>query len=303
MLEPESNTLYLGGVKLLGAIPQRMSKPHGKSRIHIVQAGRHVPLPAPMKAGTIVQQQQGDPCCESARHTTASNTELPPPLEKIKAQLHIVEGVLCVEGGDADIPVILLPKSLQAKVIQTHHRSYYAGHFGVSKTTQRIRRRYRWPTVRADVKAFMKKCSICWAYTHTPHKATWMSIPVGTTFEVVAADIYGPLQKTASRRTHILVLIDHHTRGLELCPLPEATGLNVAEAIFRYWISRWGTMRVVLPGNGAQFVSAMVRQVTEVYAVKKLFSPPCNPRGNSIVESYMRMLKSALSVCLYEFKS
>ena len=121
-----------------------------------------------------------------------NNAPLPPALDKIKIRPHIVKGVVWVEVNNADVPVILLPKSLQAHVIQGHHLSYYAGHLGVSTTIQHMRTRCWRPTVRAAVKAFMKKCSFCWAYTHPPHKATWIFLPVGRPFEVVAADIYGP---------------------------------------------------------------------------------------------------------------
>lgn len=93
--------------------------------------------------------------------------------------------------------------------------------------------------------------------------------------------------------TRILVLIDHHTRWVELCPLLEPTEINVPEATFRYWTSRWDTMRVLLSHNGPQFLFAVLRQVTEVDGTKKAFSSPDNPRGNSIAGSYMRALKSA----------
>ena len=57
-------------------------------------------------------------------------------------------------------------------------------------------------------------------------------------FEIVAADIFGPLKPTARGRTHILVLIGHHTRWVELIALPDPTAELVAEAIFEHWISR-----------------------------------------------------------------
>lgn len=88
-----------------------------------VQAGGYVPWHAPMKARTIVQEHQCDPCCESVRHIMVSNTPLPPPLDKINIGPHIVEGVLRLDWGDAGVPVILLPKSLHAQVIQRHHRA------------------------------------------------------------------------------------------------------------------------------------------------------------------------------------
>ena len=77
----------------------------------------------------------------------------------------------------------------------------------------------------------------------------WLSLPIGTHFEIVAADIFGPLRPTSRGHTHILVLIDHHTRRVELIALPESAAELVAEAIFEQWMSRWGTMRALLTDN------------------------------------------------------
>ena len=76
----------------------------------------------------------------------------------------------------------------------------------------------------------------------------------------------------ARGHTHILVLIDHHTRWVELIALPEPTAKLVAEAIFEQWISRWGTMRAVLTHNGRQFTARRLQQLTDVCGVKRIYS-------------------------------
>ena len=63
-----------------------------------------------------------------------------------------------------------------------------------------------------------------------------LSLPIGTPFEIVAADFLGPLRPTTRGHTHILVLIGHHTRWLELIALPEPTAGLIAEAIFEQCI-------------------------------------------------------------------
>ena len=114
----------------------------------------------------------------------------------------------------------------------------------------------------------------------------WLSLPIGTPFENVAAYIFGPLKPMAKGHTHILVFINHHTRWVELIALPQPTAELVAEAIFEQWISRWGTMRALLTGNGRQFTARPLQQRTDVYGIKHIYSSPYNPRGNSVVESY-----------------
>ena len=119
----------------------------------------------------------------------------------------------------------------------------------------------------------------------------------------MAADSFGPLRPTARAHTHILVLINHHIRWVELIALPEPTAKLVAEATFEQWRSRWGTMRVLLTDNGRQFTARLLQQLTDVYGIKHIYSSPYNPRGHFVVESYMRTLKTTLKLCTEAFKT
>ena len=106
-----------------------------------------------------------------------------------------------------------------------------------------------------------------------------------------------------SIHTHILVLIDHHTRWMELIALPEPTGELVAEATFDHWISRWGKMWTLLTDNGRQFTARLLQQLTDIYGIMHIYSSPYNSRGNSVVESDMRPLKTTLKVCKQAFQA
>ena len=84
---------------------------------------------------------------------------------------------------------------------------------------------------------------------------------------------------------------------MEFIALPEPTAELVAEAIFEQWISRWGTMRPLLMDNGRRFTACLLQQLTDVYRIKHIYSSPYNPRGNFVVESYMRTLETTLKLC------
>ena len=166
----------------------------------------------------------------------------------------------------------------------------------------RLALRYWWPRQRASVRAFLARCTFCMANTQFSNPWPWLSLPIGTPFEIVAADIFGPLKPIARRLNHILVLIDHHTRWVTLIVLPEPTAELVAEAIFEQWISLWGTIRALLTDNGRQFTARLLQQLADVYGIKHIYCSPYNPRGNSVVESYMRALKTTLKLCTQAFQ-
>ena len=151
--------------------------------------------------------------------------------------------------------------------------------------------------------AVLTRCAFCMTNAQFSKPWRWLSLPINTPFEVVAAELFGQLKPTARGRTHILALIDHHTRWVELIALPESTNELVADAIFKHCISRWGTMRALLTDNGRQLTARLLQQLTDIYGIKHIYIPPYNPRGNSVVQSYMRTLKTTLKLCTQAFQA
>ena len=200
-------------------------------------------------------------------------------------------------------PRIVLSADFRQRALYAHHLSYYGGHFGLAKTFARLALQYCWPRQRSNVRPFLARCTFCMANTQFSKPWRWLGFPIGTLFEIVAADILGPLIPTARRRTYILVLIDHHTRWVELIALPEPTAELVAEDIFEQWISRLATMRALLTDNGRQFTARVLQQLTDVCGIKHIYSPPYNSRGNSVVDSYMSTLKPTLKSCMQAFQT
>lgn len=303
--EGEPDSEQLEGVPLPmeeddGTIQLDSAKGEGESPL---QSGRAVPLPPQPADTTLVAAQRIDPLCKKlADQVRRAKGRATIEEGQIKYEVFKEQRLLYVQFPDRS-PRLVLPAALRDRAIHDHHLSYYAGHFGLHKTLARLGTRYWWPGMKNDVRDFLKGCSFCLAYTRDGGRARWLALPIGTPFEVVAMDIFGPLPRTSSGSRHILVLIDHHTRWVELVALAEPTATAVAEALFTRWISRWGVMRALLSDNGPQFVSDILRQLCAVYGIKKIYSSPYNPKGNSIVESYMRTLKATLILCTTRFRA
>ena len=117
-------------------------------------------------------------------------------------------------------PRIVLPADVRPRAMHAHQLSYYGGHFGLATTFARVVLRYWWPRQRANIRAFLARCTFCIANTQFSRPWRWLSLPIGTPFETVAADTFDPLKPTARGHTHILVLIDPHTRLVERIALP-----------------------------------------------------------------------------------
>ncbi len=75
-----------------------------------------------------------------------------------------------------------VPKVIRSELISRHHDDPLVGYFGIEKTRELIARKYYWPTLQRDVKAYIKGCDICLtskAVRHKPYRVL-QSLPVPT---------------------------------------------------------------------------------------------------------------------------
>ena len=66
-----------------------------------------------------------------------------------------IEQVLHFQG------FLYIPKVIRSELIGKHYNDPLAGHFGIKKIQELLARKYFWPTLQKNVKAYIKGCHIC----------------------------------------------------------------------------------------------------------------------------------------------
>ncbi len=66
--------------------------------------------------------------------------------------------------------LLYVPKVIRSELINRHHDEPLTDHFGIEKTCELIARKYYWPTLQQDVKAYVKGCDVCLASKAVHHK-------------------------------------------------------------------------------------------------------------------------------------
>ena len=107
-------------------------------------------------------------------------------------------------------------------------------------------------------------------------------------------DVFGPLSTARSGASFILVCIDHFSRWVEMTALARVIDDQVAKFLRAVWIPHHDVPRLILSENGPQFISEVLRNLSELLGVRKIYTAAYHPQGNSICESRMRTLKKAL---------
>ena len=120
---------------------------------------------------------------------------------------------------------ILVPRRREIEVISSYHDSPAAGLWGISLTTNIVKRNFVFKNKRRKVRAYERTCDICqrWkADTHLPRFKMWhLEIPVRK-WESVSVDFIS-LPETTSRSSdvtvdEILTVTDRATKMVVLIP-------------------------------------------------------------------------------------
>ncbi len=200
--------------------------------------------------GTFAKEQLGDDrlkhCWTQVRVTEGKDVQPSPhPVPHFIVQNGLLYCVAPRRGEEKQLLVVPRPKT--ETVMELAHSHPMAGHLGALNTIQRIRDRFHWPGLDAEVKRFCRACPTCQRTSpSTPPPSPLIPLPIiEVPFERIGMDLVGPLPKSARGHEHILVVVDYATRYPEAIPLRKATSKAIAQELFlcvagsasqpRYW--------------------------------------------------------------------
>ena len=194
--------------------------------------------------------------------------------------------------------LIYVPSSLRTLVLELHHDSITAGHFGVNKTLELISRNFWWPKLSLDVKNFIKSCEVCCRAKIPRHKPYGLLSPLPTpdrAWSDISMDFIVDLPKSKDMTT-IMVVIDRLTKMAHFIPfrcLPTAS--IAADAFISNIFKFHGFPDSIISDRGAQFTSEFWKRLCSLLDISHSLSTANHPqtdgqteRVNGILEQYLR---------------
>lgn len=198
---------------------------------------------------------------------------------------------------------LVVPKERRQELIKSLHDSPSCGHAGVYKTVARISSKYYWPKMKADVSKYIRHCEIC-IRTKPAQKAPaghMLSKTVTATrpWQIISADIIGPLPRTSKGYSYILVVCDNFSKFVLVFPLRSATASSVVRSIEDHVILMFGAASTIIVDNGVQFKSNLFRTMAKTYNIKIAYTANYHPQSNP-TERMNRVIKSMLTAYVSE---
>jgi len=199
--------------------------------------------------------------------------------------------------------LIYVPTSLRPRLIELHHDSVTAGHFGVNKTVELIKRSFSWPSLFADVYNFIRSCSICCKSKVPKHKPYGLLMPLSTpsrAWSDISIDFIVELPKSKDMTT-IMVVVDRLTKMAHFIPLRCLPTSAIAADAFIVNIFRLhGFPNSIISDRGSQFTSDFWKRLCSLLDIEHSLSTANHPqtdgqteRVNAILEQYLRCFINA----------
>ncbi|KAH9077974.1 hypothetical protein Ae201684P_019080 [Aphanomyces euteiches] len=196
------------------------------------------------------------------------------------------------------VPVI--PVSMILTVLELCHDSSLSGHFGVTRTIDRVKRIGYWKGWRDDVIDYCRKCLRCGAAKGTrPWKNGLMQrLPVYKLrgpFSFLVVDALGPFPLTPQGNRYVLIFVDYFTRWPEAFAVPDLKTSTFIRILVDEIVCRYGVPNHLLSDRGTNFVSDLAKNMYKILGIDKLASAPMHPQGQGCTSTPCRLI--GISTC------
>ena len=191
----------------------------------------------------------------------------------------------------------MIPTALRHEVLLQAHDSPFAAHFGVHKTYAKLRDKYFWPRMFADVQHYVLSCESC-AMKKSPKQrrtAPVLPIPVSGPWELVATDCCGPFPESNSGNRYVVVFTDYCTRWVEAFAVPNIEAKTIARLLVDDIMGRHGAPRKLLSDRGSNYLSSLIREVCFLMNTEKVFTTSYHPQCDGLVERFNGTMAQCIS--------
>jgi len=169
------------------------------------------------------------------------------------------------------------------RIIRECHTSNVGGHRGITKTVARIRHKYFWENMKAQVEKFIQTCSSCQKKKLVRVKPKQPMIITDTpvdAFDKVSMDILGPLPITENGNEYILTIQDLLTKYSVAVPLIQANSEEIAKGFTQRFICQFGSPKAILTDQGSNFTSSVMKKFAKYFKITQYRTSAFHPQSN-----------------------
>ena len=233
----------------------------------------------------IRRHQQEDSQVKDAMIQLATSNKIETGIYKSYANLNVANGIIW--KGDR----ILIPKTLQTKVMQEYHGQY---HPGVENTTLLLKTRFYWRGMEKSIKDFVGTCRTCIQTKVSKVQRSETQIPeTPNCRERLCIDI-ACMPKSNREKSYILQMIDANSKFVATAALDDQQAETIRKVLWPKWFSYFGIPRSLLSDQGKNVDGKVIRDLCKRLNIIKMHSSPYHPEGNGSTERSIGSVKGII---------
>ena len=187
---------------------------------------------------------------------------------------------------------------LRQRLLKEYHDSNLAGHLGMDKTYECLSRHYFWPTMRTDVREYVRTCPSCQANKGTNTKPIGVLNPLpipARKWEQTTTDLITQLPKTSRGHDAIAVFVDKLTKMVHIVPtVTKVTAPQFARLYFDNVVRLHGLQRSIVSDRDPRFTSKFWEALTKLCGTNLARSTAYHPQTDGQTERANRTLEEIL---------
>lgn len=239
--------------------------------------------------GVIAEHQKKDSHMKNAMEQLGNSQTVSRGIYKGHSNLNLANGLLW-KGTR-----ILIPSSLQEKVMSEYHGQY---HPGVENTILLLKARFYWRGMEKSIKDFVSTCRTCMQTKVSKIQRSVTQIPdTPKCRERLCIDI-ACMPKSHRGKSYILQMIDANSKFVATAALNDQQAETIRRELWPKWFSYFGVPRSLLSDQGKNVDGKVIRDLCKRLNILKIHSSPYHPEGNGSTERSIGSVKGIIrSMC------
>ncbi|KAJ1518953.1 hypothetical protein ONE63_011441 [Megalurothrips usitatus] len=196
--------------------------------------------------------------------------------------------------------LVLPSKHVKNTVKHYHEQLGEVNHFGIHKTVAHMQRFFWWPGMQNDIQWCLYNCLVCNRFKGVKHrvKPPMKIFQDGVLHGRWHVDIAGPFKASEEGYTYILVAVEAFSGWPVVVPLRGERSTEVAKALVTHVFSVFGSPISMMTDQGKNMLSETMREVANLYQIKKYKISVKHPQANGKVERWIKTLKLQLALLI-----
>lgn len=192
--------------------------------------------------------------------------------------------------------LIVVPGSLQEKVMYNFHGAFAANHPGIQISWEKCSEKYYFYKMKEELKLYIQACNIC-NESKRPQKyfKPHLKPIIYTEFnQCISIDHLVVNIATPRRNKYILTITCHYTNYLVAIPVKTLTSEETVRTIILHWALRFGIFKAIQHDRHQSFSSHLFQGIMDAFRVKDIRSTAYKSSTQGRVEAQNARINTAM---------